>query len=101
ERHLINISLVVSDVELGPDFARRPFGDREELAELGRAAAFEALGDVRHDGDGGPSDLVPEGVVVRERTMATDLVNLVGQPAGPLPGVNLLKPLDGRHVAPI
>lgn len=92
-----DVGSVVGDVELGPDFSGRGFGLTEVANELGLGVAFEAFGDVGHDGYAGPAQLVAQAEIAGEFTPVGDGVDLAGELAGGLPGADVFEAVDGGH----
>jgi len=62
-RFFVNVMLVHSDGKLGTDFTTGALGDTEEVDKVGVAVPLKALGDIRHNGNGGPANLVNKSVI--------------------------------------
>src|SRR6185312_733809 len=73
---LRDVFLIKGHIQLRPNFASRPFGDRKELAKLTSSTSFESFGYIRHHRHTRVAYLVFQTKVTSERTFPCNLVNL-------------------------
>ena len=57
-------------------FSTRCFRHRQELMKLGGPSSFEALSDVGHDGNRGPSKLIPQPKVFAQMLLLETAIDL-------------------------
>jgi hypothetical protein len=79
EMVLTQVADVESNVEVGPQFSARRLCDGKKVLELRRAASFESLSNIRHDGNRRPANLISKAIVLCEASHVGSLVHLSGQ----------------------
>jgi len=69
------VTNVKGNVKLGLNFRDRAFGDKEKLKEFNITTSAEPLGNVGHDGDRCPLDLVLEAIILGKPILLRQSIN--------------------------
>ena len=75
-------------------FGAGGLGDCQEVLELARSGSVKALGQIRHDRNTGPPNLIAKPEVLGEPTSQTSRIHLGSEPASSLPHGEVLEPRD-------
>jgi len=94
---LRKIAQIKSYVEMALNLKRGGFGNVEKALKFRGAFSSKALGYIRHNGDRGSTNLIPQSEIPIEPIFCGKLVNVLGELTCFLPSLNLFKSLNPHN----